>query len=77
MKIIDIWWKSKKCTDKFEDRNFSIYFYPFLWKQFGFRTNGATKGVDKNYNWHFWILGLHFDYVDFNYNRFDPKNQKI
>lgn len=69
MKIINIWWKSKNCKEKFDDRHFSIYFYPHLWWKFGCYDNGAIKGVDKNYNWHFWILGLHFDYVNFNYNK--------
>lgn len=69
MKIIDIWWKSRKCKEEFEDRHFTIYFYPHLWKKLCIRTNGAVKGVDKNYNWHLWILGFHFDYVDFNYNK--------
>lgn len=69
MKIISFWWKSKKCNEKFEDSNFSIYFYSHLWWKFGVHTNGAVKGVDKNYNWSFWILGLRFDYVNFNYNK--------
>lgn len=67
MTILDIWWRSKNSMGLIDDKHFTITFYRHLWKKFGVRTNGARPGIDKNYNWHFWILGLHFDYVNFNY----------
>ena len=62
MRIITIEWGNKIY------RMFSVYFYRQHYQKIGIHTNGATK-KDKCLDWQFWILGLKFNYLNFNYDK--------
>lgn len=43
-----------------------VQFVPKHWKMCKVFTNGATR-ADKCFDWHLWILGVHFNYTDWDY----------
>lgn len=62
MKIFSIW--NKRSTKVYD-----FYYYPKLWKKMRMSSNGAKKGIDKNYDFQIWFLGFCFNYVNFEYNK--------
>jgi len=75
MKIFEIWFSKKYTPKQYDSKHFSVYFYPQHWKIFGFTHNGARKGVDVCLDRSFRVLGLFFNYTNFDYSQ--PKTKEM
>lgn len=63
IKMFEKWWAK-------DTKTFSIIWYPRHFFRCFLRAhnNGARKGIDRCYDGSFWLFGIHFNYVNWNYD---------